>query len=72
MVIKCNNYKQKEIMRFMRDCTGKTQTEFAKSINRTRSWSAKAERDEIKISLNDFLELARIHKIDIIMEQKKD
>ena len=54
----------------MRDSTDKTQTEFARDINKTRSWTAKAERDEIKIYFSDFLELARINNIDIIMEDK--
>jgi len=39
----------------MRDSTDKTQTEFARDINKTRSWTAKAERDEIKIYFSDFL-----------------
>ncbi len=72
MHIKCNDYKTKDIIKFMRDCTDKTQTEFAKDINKTRSWTAKAERDEIKIYLNDFLELAKINKIDIIMKKSDD
>ncbi len=69
MYINCNNYKTKDIIKFMRDSTDKTQTEFAKDINKTRSWTAKAERDEINISLNDFLKLAKINKINIIMEK---
>lgn len=69
MEIKCNNFKTKDIIRIMRDCTNKTQSEFAKSIQKTRSWTAKAERDEINISLNDFLKLARLNNIEIIMKK---
>jgi len=53
--IKCNDYNSKDIIKFMRDSTDKTQTEFARDINKTRSWTAKAERDEIKIYFSDFL-----------------
>ncbi len=68
MQIRCNDYNEKDIIRFMRDYTEKTQTQFAKDIQKTRSWCAKAERDEIKISLHDFLKLAKINNIDIIMK----
>lgn len=71
MLIKCNDYKAKEVIRFMRDCTDKTQTEFARDVGKTRSWTAKAEREEIKISLNDFLELAKRNHIEIIMKKEK-
>lgn len=69
MEIKCNNFKTKDIIKIMRDCTNKTQSEFAKNIQKTRSWTAKAERDEINISLNDFLKLARLNNIEIIMKK---
>lgn len=69
MEIKCNNFKTKDIIRIMRDSTNKTQTEFARSIQKSRSWAAKAERDEINISLNDFLKLAKINNIEIIMKK---
>lgn len=72
MLIKCNDYETKDIIKFMRDSTDKTQTKFAQDINKTRSWTAKAERDEINIYLNDFLELAKKNKIDIIMRKRDE
>lgn len=69
MELNCTKYKQKDIIKYMRDCTDKTQTEFAKSVGKTRGWTAKAERDEINISLNDFLKLAKIYGIEIIMKK---
>lgn len=69
MNIKCNNYKTKDIIRFMRDCTEKTQKEFAKDLNKTRDWCAKIEGGNSNILLEDFLELARLNKIDIIMKK---
>ena len=53
MKILCNKYETKEIIKFMRDCCEKTQTEFANETN---------------ITLKDFLELAKINNIDIIMK----
>ncbi len=70
MEINCTQYEQKDIIRIMRDSTDKSQTEFAKDINKNRGWVAKAERNEINIKLKDFLELAKINNIEIII--KKD
>ncbi|MBS5805712.1 MAG: hypothetical protein KIC90_00835 [Firmicutes bacterium] len=68
MKILCNKYETKEIIKFMRDCCEKTQTEFASDLNKKRGWTAKLEGDETNITLKDFLELAKINNIDIIMK----
>lgn len=54
----------------MRECTEKTQKEFARDLNRKRGWAAKLEGGETNITLKDFLALARISNIDIIMKKK--
>ena len=71
MKILCNKYETKEIIKFMRDCCEKTQTEFANDLNKKRGWTAKLEGGETNITLKDFLELAKINNIDIIMKTKK-
>lgn len=71
MNVNCNKYKANEIIKFMRECTEKTQTEFAKDVNKKRGWADKAERAIIRIYLNDFLELAKKNNIEIIMKQNK-
>lgn len=69
MKINCNDYEVKDIVRIMRDTSGKTQTDFAKSIKKTRGWCAQIEGGTINILLKDFLLLAKINNITIIMEE---
>ena len=71
MRINCNNYNPKDIIRFIRENSGKTQTSFAKDLNKTRSWTAKAERGEIKISFDDFLKILEINDIDMILSSER-
>ena len=37
MKIKANNFKSNEVFKMIREYTGKTQTEFGKDLNRTRT-----------------------------------
>lgn len=70
MEIKCNNYKTKDIIKFIRDCSEKTQTEFAKDVNKKRGWCAKLEAGETNITLNTLISLANINNIEIIIKEK--
>lgn len=70
MEVNCYKYSTKEIIRFMRECTEKTQKEFAGDLNRKRGWTAKLEGGETNITFKDFLVLARINNVDIIMKKK--
>lgn len=72
MKIKCNDFKTKDIIRFMRDCTGDTQEKFAKSIHKTRDWCAKVEGGNSNIILEDFIKLANTYNIEIIMKKTDD
>lgn len=72
MNILCNKYDTKDIIRFMRDCSEKTQQEFAHDLNKQRGWTAKLESGITNITLKDFLELARINNIEIYMKSKKN
>ena len=71
MRINCNNYNPKDIIRFIRENSGKTQTLFAKDLNKTRGWTAKAERGEIKISFDDFLKILEINDINMTLSSEK-
>lgn len=71
MEIKCNNYKTKDIIKFMRDYSEKTQTEFAKEVNKKRGWCAKLEGGITNITLDTFLKLAEINEIDVIIKEKE-
>lgn len=65
--IQFENYEQKDIIRFLREATGKTQTEFANDIGKSRSWIAKIENGEINILFKDFLELTKRNNIKVTM-----
>ena len=69
MEIKCNDYKTKDIIRMMRDCTEETQAKFAKSIQKGRDWCAKIEGGNSNIILEDFIKLANNYNIEIIMKK---
>lgn len=70
MKINCTDYKTKDIIRIMRDYSDQTQEKFATTINKTRDWCAKVEGGNSNILLEDFLQLARIHNIEVIMKDK--
>lgn len=72
MNILCNKYETKDLIKFMRDCSEKTQTEFARDLDKKRGWAAKLESGVTNITLNDFLKLAKLNNIDIIMRSKDD
>jgi len=71
MKINCNNYQTKEIIRFMRESTDKTQKEFAYDVNKTREWCAAVEGGKSNVLLKDFIELANINNIKITMSKEK-
>ena len=71
--IQFENYEQKDIIKFLREATGKTQTEFANDIGKSRSWIAKIENGEINILFKDFLELTKRNNIKVTMtDNQKD
>ena len=71
MEIKCNNYETKEIIKFMRDFTEKTQTSFANDVNKKRNWCAKLEAGKSNITLDAFIKLANINNLEIIIRERK-
>jgi len=71
MKVLCNKYETKDIVKFMRDCSEKTQTEFAKDLNKKRGWTAKLESGITNITLKDFIKLANKNDIEIIIQSKK-
>ena len=70
MKIKANDYSPNEILKFMRQATNLTQKEFAKTINKTRDWCLSNELGRADYYFKDFLELAKIHNFEIIIEEK--
>ena len=70
MEIKCNNYKTKDIIKFIRDCSEKTQREFANDVGKKCGWCAKLEGGETNITLDTLIKLANINNIEIIIKEK--
>ena len=64
MEIKCNNYETKDIIKFMRDCSEKTQREFANDVNKKRGWCAKLEGGETNITLDTLIKLGLVNEHD--------
>lgn len=69
--IKANDYKPNEILYFIRQSTGKTQKEFAQAINKSKDWEQSNELGRSNFLFKDLLELAKIHNIEIIIQEKK-
>ena len=69
--IKANDYKPNEILYFIRQSTGKTQQEFAQTINKSKDWEQSNELGRSNFLFKDLLELAKIHNIEIIIQEKK-
>ena len=71
MKICCNELETKEIIRFMRESTDKTQKEFAYDLNKTREWCAAVEGGKSNVLLKDFIKLAKINNIKITMTMEE-
>lgn len=70
MKINVNDYEANEVMRIIREWTGLTQKEFAKTINRSRDSINNIENNRNKIYLNTLMEIAKIHNLNITIEKK--
>ena len=69
MKIKANNYKAGELIKIIREWTEMSQTEFAKSIKRSRDSINNIENGRNRIFLDTLLEIAKIHNITITIEK---
>ncbi len=66
-----NDYEPNEVMKIIREWTGLTQTEFAKTLNRSRDSINNLENNRNKIYFNTLMEIAKIHGLTITIEKKK-
>ncbi len=71
MKINANDYSPKDILKFIRQTTNLTQKEFAKTIGKSEDWCQSNELGRTEYYFKDLLKLAKIHNIDIIIEEKK-
>lgn len=71
MKINATKYKANEIIKFIREYSGKTQTEFGKTINRTKNAIQLYEYGLRNYDFELLLEICRKENLNIIIESKK-
>ncbi|MCI8548594.1 MAG: hypothetical protein HFJ38_06905 [Bacilli bacterium] len=69
MKIIANDYPTKNIIKIIREWTELNQTEFGKTINRSRDSINNIENGRNRMYLNDFIEMCQKHDIKIIIEK---
>lgn len=71
MKIKANDYRSNEIIKIIREWSGKTQTEFGKEINRTRNAIQLYEYGQRNYDFELLLEIAKKENLIITIEKKQ-
>ena len=69
---KASEYSASEIVKIMREWTGLTQKEFGNTIFRTERSIQSYEQAERQISLDTFLQIAKVHGIDITISKNNN
>lgn len=75
MEINTNDYKPNEILRFMRDATNLSQSEFAKKVGKSTDWLRKNEYGITNYYFKDLVTIAKMYGFTITIkkdEQKKN
>lgn len=70
MKIKANDYKANEIIKIIREWSGKTQTEFGKEIGRTRNAIQLYEYGQRNFDFELLLQIAKKENLIITIEKK--
>ncbi len=71
MKLIATDYKANEIMKIIREWLGITQEEMGRTIYRSGRTIRSYENNERHITLEDVLEIAKIHNINIIITKEK-
>ena len=71
MKIIANNYKANEVFKMIREYTGKTQKDFGKKINRSKTAIQYYEYGQRNFDFELLLEIAKKENLNIIIESKK-
>ncbi len=72
MDIKASDYKANEILRFVRQSTGKTQKQFGEDINKSKDWVQSNEIGRSDYKFKDLLEIAKKNDIEIRIISKEE
>lgn len=70
MKIIANNYKPKEIIKIIREWSELTQKEFAEMLNKSKDTIQSYELGRNKISLDNFMEIAKKQNLVITIEKQ--
>ena len=70
MYIKANEYKPKEIYKFIRQATGKTHKTFAEELGKSEDWSKSNESGRSNYKFSDLLKIAKLNNIEILIIKK--
>ena len=71
LVIQKNRYTKGEIIKILREWTGKTQKEFAEDIGKSMNSIQKYEADEVNYSIQTLLDIVKKYGLVITIEKKK-
>lgn len=71
MKINANEYQLKDIIRIIREWSELNQTEFGKTLNRSRDSINNIENGRNRMFLNDFIDMCNKHNVKVILERKK-
>lgn len=70
MRLNFNDYEPKEVIRIIREWTGLTQEEFAKSINKKKRTIQDYEAGKCRYYTETLKQICKIHNIEIIINKK--
>lgn len=70
MRLQANEYTAEEILRILREWTGLTQKEFAKTIHRTERGVQALETGYRHLTVDTLLQIAKTHNIKIVMTKE--
>ena len=71
MKINATDYDSKSILRILREWSGLTQKEFGKMINKSERTIQNYEGGVASYTVNQLLEIARAHNIEIVIQKKE-
>lgn len=70
MEFKANDYKANEVLKFIRQSTGKTQEVFSKEIGKSKNWVKNNEQGINRYFFEDLLKIAKMYDIEIIIKKR--
>ncbi len=70
MKFKANDYKPKDVLKFIRQSTDLTQKEFAAKLKKSTNWVKSNEQGVTRFYFDDLIKIANMFDIEIIIQEK--